>query len=151
MTLPAPVRASLDAMPWVSIGRARMRERGRYYHEHDAALLRSGLRGAAYFSALMHELVHAERGDEPCVDAACEARQELIVEKEAARRLIDVRALADVAVAYPDDPHRVAEELDVDYDTLAVRVKWLHPSERHYLRRRVAAVAGDVETGLDRP
>ena len=138
MSLPAAARAALDAMPWVSIGRAKMRERGRYYHEHHAALLRSGLRGPAYFAALMHELVHAERGDQPCADAASEAQQELAVAKEAARRLIDIRVLAEVAASFPDDPHRVAEELDVDYETLAVRMRWLHPAERHYLRRRLA-------------
>jgi hypothetical protein len=143
MTLHPAAEAMLRAMPWVGLRRAPLRERGRYYHDHAAVLVRHGLRGGAYNATLMHELVHAERGDEPCVDAACEARQELIVAKEAARRLINIHRLADVAVAFPDDPHRVAEELDVDYDTLAVRVKWLHPSERHYLRRRLAALEGD--------
>lgn len=138
MTLPPAAREALAAMPWVSIGRAPMRERGRYYDDCAAALQRKGLRGPAYFVALLHELIHAERGDIPCADPVSEAQQELVVAKETARRLIDIRRLADVAVAYPDDPHRVAEELDVDYDTLATRVQWLHPSERHYLRRRLA-------------
>lgn len=89
---------------------------------------------------LAHEAIHAERRDRPCADPVSEAVQELVVAKEAARGLIDIRRLADAALAHPDDAHMVAEQLDVDYDTLALRVRWLHPSERHYLRRRLAAL-----------
>ena len=110
MTLPDVARSMLDAMPWVTVTRAPMRERGRYYPEHRVAMIRHGLRGPAYVVALVHELVHAERGDEPCAHPDSECQQELAVRKEVARRLIDIRALARVAAIYPDDAHKVADE-----------------------------------------
>lgn len=143
MTLPPAAVQALRSMPWVSIGRATMRERGRYYHEHHTALIRRGLRGPSYFAALMHELVHAERGDTPCADPVGEAQQELLVAKETSRRLVDIRDLAREAVAYEPDWHRVAEELHVDFDVLTLRMTYLHPAERHYLRRQIARRDGE--------
>lgn len=86
---------------------------------------------------LAHELIHVERGpvlDEPVLTA----REELAVEKETARRLIDVRDLGE-AMAESDQLGHVAELLHVDPDTLTVRLTHLHPAERAYLKRRLAA------------
>lgn len=99
----------------------------------DRTLSRAGRR-----CALAHELVHAERGDEPCCTPELEARQEAVVEREAARRLIEIDELAAIAIAYSPDPWRVAEELDVDLPTLMARVAALTPDEGEFLRRRLA-------------
>lgn len=134
---PAIVRL-LAAMPWLTVAKANMADQGRYYPECETILVRRGLRGGRYNSTVVHEAVHAQRGDAPCADPASEALQEMRCERDAARLLIDVHDLADAAAAYPDDPHHVAEMLAVDYDTLAVRMKHLHPAERGYLKRRLA-------------
>lgn len=84
-------------------------------------------------SALTHELGHIERGPFPCWATD---REERAVDATAARRLIDIRALGD-ALVWSQDPHEVAEELWVDVPTLEARIAHLHPSERHYLRRRL--------------
>ena len=88
-------------------------------------------------STLVHEAIHVERGpvlDEPSLVA----REELAVEKAAARRLIGIRELGE-AMAESDRLGHVAELLHVDPDMLTVRLRHLHPSERHYLRRRLEA------------
>lgn len=76
-----------------------------------------------------HELIHAERGDTTCDPS---------VHQEAARRLIDIKALGEALAFYDGDLHQVADELWVDHETLAVRLNHLHPSERGYLRRRMS-------------
>lgn len=54
----------------------------------------------------------------------------------AARRLIGLRQLGE-ALAWSSDLDEVAEELWVDVATVEARLAHLHPSERHYLRRRL--------------
>lgn len=85
-------------------------------------------------SALTHELVHIDRGRFP---AWATGREERHVDAAAARYLIDIRDLGE-ALAWSSDPHEVADELWVDVPTLEARLGHLHPSERHYLRRRLA-------------
>jgi len=82
---------------------------------------------------LTHELIHIERGDQ-----GCEARAEDAVRRETARRLIPIRALGDAVVFWGDDLAALADELWVDEDTMQTRLDTLHPSERGYLKRRVA-------------
>lgn len=89
---------------------------------------------------LAHELVHAERGDEPCASRVLELRQERAVDREAARRLIDLRALAD-ALAWTHDVAEAADELWVDVATLRTRLADLDDCERAYVRRRLAGSA----------
>lgn len=86
-------------------------------------------------STRAHEEIHVERGpSRPPFDVD----EELAVEKAAARRLIDVRDLGEAMVESQHLGH-VAELLHVDPDMLTVRLRHLHPSERHYLRRRLEA------------
>jgi hypothetical protein len=84
---------------------------------------------------LQHELIHIERGPVPR-DAVLAAREDLAVEKAAARRLIGVRGLGE-ALAESDHLGHVAELLHVDPDTLTVRLNHLHPAERAYLKNRL--------------
>ena len=50
------------------------------------------------------------------------------------------------ALAWSLDPHEVADELWVDVPTVEARLRHLHPSEVHYLRRRLAAFDGPEVT-----
>lgn len=86
--------------------------------------------------ALAHELVHAERGDGPCVTPVLELRQEHAVDVEAARRLIGLPELAD-ALGWAHGPAEVADELWVDLAMLQVRLATLTAAEQAYLRQRL--------------
>jgi hypothetical protein len=77
---------------------------------------------------LVHELIHAERGDVPCEDAALDARQERRVEQEAARRLIPLGALVD-SLRWTAQVDELAELLEVDVETLLARIGGLTRSE----------------------
>lgn len=86
-------------------------------------------------STLTHELVHAERGDEPCVSAWHERHQERPVELEAARRLIDLDDLMD-ALSWCLSLGEVAEELHVDRGILDARIELLDTEDRALIRQR---------------
>jgi hypothetical protein len=137
MTTHPAVVAILAALPGVTVERAAIRADGEYHHARRTILIRHGLRGPAWLSTLVHEALHAQRGDEPCCRGDLEARQEEAVCRDAARLLIPIRDLAEAAAAYAGDPHRLADELGVDYATVAARVRHLHPSEQAYLKRRL--------------
>ncbi|MFH5231933.1 hypothetical protein [Antrihabitans spumae] len=82
---------------------------------------------------LTHEIVHAERGPVPD-DPYLGPKEERIVERITARRLIELDALID-ALAW--NRHRVdaetAVELWVDLPTLRTRVQNLTDDERRYI------------------
>lgn len=108
-------------------------------------IMRPDLLQAERRSVLAHELEHIERGPFP---GWAREREEEAVNAAAARRLIGIRALGE-ALAWSLDPHEVADELWVDVPTLQARLRHLHPSERHYLRRRLAGVHNNEETRDD--
>lgn len=109
----------------------------RYYATVDRILMDARLETQVERrSVLAHELGHALRGDLPCGDDALDVRQEGVVQQWAARKMIDLSALAD-ALQWSDDPEEVAEALWVTPELLEVRVRHLHPSEVSYLRRRL--------------
>lgn len=83
---------------------------------------------------ITHEMIHVERGHSGCCDEKAEAR----VRREAARRLVPIRALGDAYVFWGDDLEALADDLWVDISTLRTRLETLHPAERGYLERRVA-------------
>jgi hypothetical protein len=85
-------------------------------------------------AALAHELEHIRSGR----IGHCSAREESYVRQAAARRLITIEGLA-AALQWTQHIEELAEELWVDEDTVRCRLEHLHPSERHYLRRRIAA------------
>lgn len=84
---------------------------------------------------IAHELEHIKRGPLPA-DPVLAAREELVIDKAVARRLIDLKALGE-ALAWTQNLDEAAEELWVDAATLRTRLQYLHPSEVHYLRRRL--------------
>ncbi len=104
--------------------------------------LRAGTSAAQRRCTLAHELVHLERGVTDCGPWA--AREELAVHDEAARRLIRLDDLAAaVRAAGPGSAAAVlAQALEVDTQTLTLRVERLTPRERAMLRSRLAGRVG---------
>jgi hypothetical protein len=88
-------------------------------------------------STLEHELVHAERGDGPCATEWHHAKQEASVDREAARRLIDVDDLVKALLRCLDE-REVAEYLNVDVDTVLTRLAHLTPGETRLVEQRIA-------------
>lgn len=107
-----------------------------YYVERDEILMDSRLTQRERRSVLGHELAHAIGKDRPCGVEVLDSIQELRADRWAARRLIDIRVLAE-ALAWSENLDEVAEELWVTLDLLEVRLAHLHPSERAYLIRRL--------------
>jgi hypothetical protein len=103
-------------------------------HEAGTISLRRGMTWAERRSTVIHECLHVLRG--PSLDTL-EEREELRVEKESARWLLpDVRVIGE-AMAWAHNRAEAADELHVDERTLAIRLRYLHPSERGYLRERL--------------
>lgn len=88
---------------------------------------------------LTHELVHALRDDEGCHDDVLDARQETVVRKITARLLISVDQLAE-HIAWTVEHSELAEDLDVDLDTLYDRLRWLTPAEIEQVEARIARI-----------
>lgn len=76
-------------------------------------------------SALTHELQHAERG---IAAAPYRAREEVIVDELAARKLIPLPGLIEV-LRWTRDPYQIADELWTDAHTVRVRLNTLDPIE----------------------
>ena len=84
---------------------------------------------------IAHEIEHARRGpvlNEPNLAA----KEEHAIDASVARRLIGIEDLGE-ALAWAHSHAEAAEDLWVDLPTLQARLRYLHPSERHYLRRRL--------------
>lgn len=84
-------------------------------------------------SSLAHELAHHRLGHDSCQPPAVEER----VRAEAARWLLPDIVVVGDALAWATSLDEAADELWVDRRTLQARLDHLHPSERHYLRRRL--------------
>jgi hypothetical protein len=103
--------------------------------EASTITLRRGMSQAERRSTVLHECLHAERGPVPMGLAA---REELRVWKEQARLLLpDVKLVADALAWAQGDVVAAADELWVCEDTLRVRLKHMHPSERGWMRARL--------------
>lgn len=83
---------------------------------------------------LAHESIHVERGPSPAM--IFDRAEELAVQKVTARRLVEVRALGE-ALAERCCVLHAAEVLEVTPSIVETRLRWLHPSERAYLVRRL--------------
>lgn len=100
--------------------------------------LRAGTSAAQRRCTLTHELVHLERGLHDC--GPWSHREEVQVHTEAALRLIPLSQLiaAIRSLGGVDDPGATAHWLDVDSETLAVRLARVSSAERTALRRALA-------------
>lgn len=84
---------------------------------------------------LAHAIAHIDL-EHQAMTGVLSHRQELAADKLAARRLVRAAALADAAV-WAESFEELADELDVDERMLWVRVKYLHPAERHLIFRQI--------------
>lgn len=91
--------------------------------------LRAGTSAAQRRCTLTHEIVHLERGVTECGPWA--GREELLVHREAARRLIPLPVLTAAAreLGTDGDLARLAQALAVDLETLRCRLDLLTPEE----------------------
>jgi hypothetical protein len=112
------------------------------YSEPGRVCLDTGQRRMQARCTLAHELAHLDRGDlevpvEDTPDGPRLARRhERGADRLAARRLVELDALAD-ALRWARDEFELANELDVDPETLRVRLGGLTPGERRCIGRRL--------------
>lgn len=107
---------------WV-VTRAAITTRGYCDHARRLIVINARLSLVEERCTLTHEIIHAERGPVPAHHAA---REERIVDAEAARRLIPLDALLE-AVRWACCPAEAAETLGVDVPTLLTRLATLTP------------------------
>ena len=103
---------------------------------HREVILDRRLRQVERRCTITHELIHIERGPVPD-DPRLAAREESIVEREVARRLIEIKPLGE-ALAWSHHVSEAADALWVTEHVLQIRLEYLHPAERAYLRQRLA-------------
>lgn len=130
----------LRSLPGVRVITKRL-ECGRwafYDVDENTIYIDSRLRQAERRSTIAHELLHLERGDEPCVSEWHERKQERHVDQLTARDLIPLAPLAD-ALAWAENEHEVAEVLWVDVATVRDRIGGLTDAEMAYVEDRVRA------------
>jgi hypothetical protein len=84
---------------------------------------------------ILHECLHAEHGPVLTTHAR---RHEDAVRRTTARLMLPEVGLIGDALAWALSTEEAAEELCVDVGVLRDRLRWLHPAELHYLRRRLA-------------
>ncbi len=127
------VQVVIEAMPDDLLG--EVRDGG------QLIALRAGTSGAQRRCTLAHEIVHLERGILDC--GPWLQREELQVHSCAARRWIPLRSLIAAVrdLGSPDDHGALAHLLDVDSETLALRLRQITRSERLALRRGLARQA----------
>jgi hypothetical protein len=90
---------------------------------------------------LAHELIHLERGVVEC--GIWLGREELLVHAEAARRLVSLDALCRALRSLGSAEHlsELSHALDVDSETLELRLARLDRTERARLRRGLRGLA----------
>lgn len=102
-------------------------------HDTNTIYLTKGMRQRQRRSVLVHEMTHLERGR---VYVGHAVREERAVDAATARALIDLDDLL-AAMRWTRDRHELAEELNVSVDVVRDRLAYLHPAERHFLRREL--------------
>lgn len=128
----------LRALPHITVRWSAAVARGRV--DGHTITLHPLLTQAERRSTLAHELVHLERGQPPPHLAA---REELLVEEIAARRLVSLVDLADAIVWHDGKAHDdMADDLWVDRAILVARIRALRPDERAYIEQIVARKEG---------
>lgn len=108
--------------------------------EQRVILVDSRLSKRARRCAVAHELEHVEAGDDGSAPGL-HAHIERFAGREAARKLIPLTALVG-ALLWSQDEHELAEELNVDEDTLRTRLRTLTAIEHQYVDDRLWLAEG---------
>lgn len=141
-----------DYSPWGAIARLQdvlvafeILPSGRGWWEPDERVLLLDKRQtqAEMRCTVAHELEHIIRGDidVSVISPVLQARQEIAACAAAARRLIPLSRLVD-ALLWSQDEHELAEQLNVDEDTLKMRLVSLTPEEHKLVDERLWEVEG---------
>lgn len=109
---------------------------GFYHHPSRTIAINSDTPAACQRVTLVHETIHAERGDSKCSDPWFDTKQELTVERETARRLVTVDDLV-TALMECLNHDEVAEYLEVDKRLLQVRVQLITCTESEYINKQL--------------
>ena len=128
----APTATPLRDLPTVHDVRLPDQYLGLYDAKTHTIWLNDRLTAAERRCTLMHELVHAERGDVGEPDEFLCNKRERHVHREAARRLIHIDALI-AALRFSSAWQSVCEELEVDWFTFRARLTSLTRWEREQL------------------
>lgn len=110
-------------------------QHGETCYRSRSVTVRRGLLQVERRVTICHETQHILRGPTP-TEPVMRAREEAVVEEETARLLIDLHALGE-AMAWSEDPHEIADELQVTTECLWTRLETLQFRERAYLMRRL--------------
>lgn len=111
---------------------------GEVREDGEVIALRADTSAAQRRCTLTHELVHLERGILDC--GPWLQREEDLVHAEVSLRLIPLASLAAAirALGGAEDSAALAQWLEVDSETLAVRLHRMSSAERRSLRRLLA-------------
>jgi hypothetical protein len=133
VTLPHPWRR-LRELAHVTLQWHEGGKMGRVDHGTQTVSLRLGMTYGERRCTLLHELLHLDNGPMPY---GLRGKEEELVRRQTAREMLpDIRVVGE-AMAWAHTPLEAAEELGVDIFVLRKRLRHLHPSERHYLERRL--------------
>lgn len=104
-------------------------------HSTKEISLRSNLTWEERRCTVLHECLHAEHG--PVLETHYDHHEQAVRRSVARLLLPNVEDIGD-AFAWALSDEEAAEVLCVDMGVLRDRMRHLHPSELHYLRRRLA-------------
>ncbi|MGA5330993.1 ImmA/IrrE family metallo-endopeptidase [Streptomyces griseoincarnatus] len=126
----------------VTIVRTWLRDTwGAWSREHRSVVIASGLSHVQERCVLAHELEHVLADDVDCGDRITSIRQERLADREAARKLIAISDLAEVA-QWTTDLHSAAAELQVTERLLEVRLNDLRGEGWPWRRQGGSRIAG---------
>jgi Zn-dependent peptidase ImmA (M78 family) len=107
---------------------------GYWDRESDVIVINALLTPRSRRATIEHERIHRERGDEKCLNSWADKKQELAVEREAARRLIPLGAIID-GLRWSLDHRELAELWDVDVHMVCTRMESLTAEEKTHIGR----------------
>jgi Zn-dependent peptidase ImmA (M78 family) len=114
---------------------------GAWSREHRSVVVASGLSPVQERCVLAHELEHVLADDGDCGDRIASVRQERRADLEAARKLVAISDLAEVA-QWTSDLHTAAAELQVTERLLEVRLNDLRGEGWPWRRQGGSRIAG---------
>lgn len=132
-----PGADAAERYPDITIRRAELPfAHAAYLPRRGLILINRALSRRGWKCALAHELVHLDEGHPQAGSDVLEIRQEAATDRETARRLITLDALAD-ALRWALGPDEVADELDVEGAVVRNRIRHLTDAEKTYIERRL--------------